>query len=248
MNPVIGRAFLNIGDEVRELACDMRCVAVLWDEVGDEWAAWLSERFAGTLMEAEGKTVRMAAQIPAADLGVALFALLASDRARRPRIETPETIVEALGERAVEAQGVAMNAIAPSFGIEGKGLERERKRRKSKPKPWDWRLVLETALGLMGLKPDVFWSMTLAEWRAAHDGFAAREKRRMRSAAWVLSYQLTAAGCDADKVTPAKLLGEREPKKRVRRSADGEPKLPIDKLYEVLKSNGGFGGAKPAEG
>ncbi|HTV07805.1 MAG TPA: phage tail assembly chaperone [Candidatus Aquilonibacter sp.] len=255
MNPVIGRVPYKIGGEVREFACDMRCVAVLWDEVGDDWATWLTERFAGTLMPMEdGTERRVAAQIPEADLGIALYALLASDRAKRPRIETPEDILRKLfKDQKVDAQVAAMDAIAPSFGIRGKGLEPERKRkRKKKAQPWDWRLILETALGLMGLAPDVFWGMTLAEWRAMHDGYAARQKRDMRNAAWALSYQLTAAGCDPDKVTPAKLLGEttkadREHKRKVREAIEKAKSAPGPNLEMLKLAHAATGGKVGAD-
>lgn len=54
--------------------------------------------------------------------------------------------------------------------------------------------------------------MSLAEWRAAVDGYTEAVMDRRREQAWVLSHQLVAAGCDAEKVTPAKLLGEKEKK------------------------------------
>lgn len=218
MNHVIGRVCIRIDGEVRELACDMRAVAVLWHEIGDDWPAWLTERFAGVVMPApDGTEVRMAAQIPPADLGLALYALLASDRAERRVIESPASILDELDAAGMplgDFQVAAMDAVAPSFGVHGKGLEREPKRkaidgkRKRKPKAWDWRLILETGLGLMGLSPDTFWRMTLAEWRCMHDGYVARHKRYMRARAWSVSYLLSAQGADPDKVRPAKLLGE----------------------------------------
>jgi len=54
--------------------------------------------------------------------------------------------------------------------------------------------------------------MTLAEWRAAVAGYADAAMDRRREQAWEVSHLLIAAGCDAEKVTPAKLLGEKEPK------------------------------------
>ncbi len=48
------------------------------------------------------------------------------------------------------------------------------------------------------------------------DGSAERERADMRKRAWVLSHSLIAAGCDANKVTVAKLLGEKEPRTRSR--------------------------------
>jgi len=54
--------------------------------------------------------------------------------------------------------------------------------------------------------------MTLAEWRAAMEGYADATMGRRREQAWVVSHLLVAAGCEPEKVTPAKLLGEKEPK------------------------------------
>lgn len=66
----------------------------------------------------------------------------------------------------------------------------------------------------MRLTPAVFWRMTLAEWRATVDGYQQDVQRRRREQAWAVSLLMIAAGCDADKVTPAKLLGEKESKRR----------------------------------
>ncbi len=62
--------------------------------------------------------------------------------------------------------------------------------------------------------------MTLSEWRALVDGYARSRSLRMREIAWSLSHQLVAAGCEAEKVTPAKLLGEKEPRRRREMAAD----------------------------
>lgn len=99
----------------------------------------------------------------------------------------------------------------------------------------------------MGLRPADFWAMTLAEWRSAVEGYTQRTQAERRRAAWSLSYQLIAAGCDAEKVTPAKLLGEPDPKpRRTRKQADGRPK--VDVLYKMIRDKGGFAGAKPESG
>jgi hypothetical protein len=66
--------------------------------------------------------------------------------------------------------------------------------------------------------------MTLAEWRAMLDGHAERERHDMRKRAWTLSHQLIAAGCDADKVSVAKLLGEKEKRSRGPKLTDEQRK------------------------
>lgn len=71
--------------------------------------------------------------------------------------------------------------------------------------------------------------MTLAEWRAAVDGYAETATDRRREQAWVLSYQLIAAGCEPDKVTPAKLLGE-----KVKRTPIFDPDVQRQKEKEKI--------------
>lgn len=63
--------------------------------------------------------------------------------------------------------------------------------------------------------------MTLAEWRVAVEGYSEAAQTRRREHAWVVSHLLIAAGCEPDKVTPAKLLGE--PEKRPRRTPIYDP-------------------------
>lgn len=53
-------------------------------------------------------------------------------------------------------------------------------------------------------------------------GLSEVAESRKRLEAWSLSHTLVAAGCDADSVTVAKLLGE--PEKRPRRYVDPEVK------------------------
>jgi hypothetical protein len=56
--------------------------------------------------------------------------------------------------------------------------------------------------------------MTIAEWRVTVEGYTASTKQRRRDQAWAVSHLLIAAGCDADKVTPAQLLGEKISKRQ----------------------------------
>jgi hypothetical protein len=60
--------------------------------------------------------------------------------------------------------------------------------------------------------------MTLAEWHAAKYWFNETLTGKIRELAWSISYLMRATGCDADQVTPSKLLGEPEP---VRRELNG---------------------------
>jgi hypothetical protein len=68
------------------------------------------------------------------------------------------------------------------------------------------------------LLPDVFWTLTLGEWSCLLDGYYEEIEQHRRESAWSLSHLLAAAGCDPDAVTPARLLGEPEP--RIKRSLD----------------------------
>ena len=47
----------------------------------------------------------------------------------------------------------------------------------------------------------------LQSWRYIVRGYEAKIERQRELAAWSVSYLLVGAGCDADKVTPARLLG-----------------------------------------
>jgi hypothetical protein len=69
----------------------------------------------------------------------------------------------------------------------------------------------------MQLLPITFWRLTLAEWRGVLDGYSDRMKDSRRQHAWNVSHLLIAAGCTPDKVTPAKLLGLKEPRGRKRK-------------------------------
>lgn len=79
----------------------------------------------------------------------------------------------------------------------------------------------------MGLMPAVFWRLTMAEWRAMLAGYADRRKGDWRRKAWAVSYQLIAAGCEPHKVTPAKLLGEKEKRKP-------KEELSINEIFERM--------------
>ncbi len=82
----------------------------------------------------------------------------------------------------------------------------------------------------------MFWRLTLAEWRATLDGYAEKQRGEMQRTAWLASHLLIAAGCDAGKVTVAKLLGEEEPKSRRRVLGERERKLrDAQKLWDRMQ-------------
>lgn len=95
--------------------------------------------------------------------------------------------------------------------------------------------MLRTAFGLLGLSPAVFWRLTLAEWRAMLHGYDERQGIAMRKSAWVVSHLLIAAGCDAEKVTIDKLLGEKERKGKRALSADERKVREAEKLRKRLQ-------------
>jgi hypothetical protein len=83
--------------------------------------------------------------------------------------------------------------------------------------------------------------MTIAEWRAVVEGYAAKTLARRREQAWTVSHLLIAAGCDAEKVTPAKLLGEEEKRRSIvdeeKRRARERQKV-LDKIRKDREKRG----------
>jgi hypothetical protein len=77
--------------------------------------------------------------------------------------------------------------------------------------------------------------MTLAEWGCVLDGYYEEIEQRRRESAWSLSHLLAAAGCDADKVTPAKLLGEPEPRTRQVLSPEERKQRDVQKIFQRLE-------------
>jgi hypothetical protein len=128
-----------------------------------------------------------------------------------------------------------------AYGVRSTGGSRrgraQRDERASKPdRAWNWFRVLRLAFGPLQIDPQRFWRLTFAEWRALLAGYADRIKADRRSQAWVLSHLLVAAGCDPNKVTPAKLLGEKE---RPRKVEPAQP--PIDEILRRLRVGGDDG-------
>lgn len=67
------------------------------------------------------------------------------------------------------------------------------------------------------------------------DGYADRQRVVMQRTAWAVSHLLIAAGCDAKKVTVAKLLGEDEPKGKQVIPDDVRRKMDAEKLWAKLQ-------------
>lgn len=83
-----------------------------------------------------------------------------------------------------------------------------------------------------------FWRMSLAEWRAALDGFADAQKQKRHQVAWQLQYLLIAAGVEADKVTVAKLLGEDEPARRREIEPEERKRRAVEKMLDEFEKLG----------
>lgn len=66
-------------------------------------------------------------------------------------------------------------------------------------------------------------------------GYDERQSVAMRKSAWVVSHLLIAAGCEAEKVTISKLLGEKERKGRRVMDADERKKREAEKLRNRLQ-------------
>lgn len=78
------------------------------------------------------------------------------------------------------------------------------------------------------MTPATFWRLTLAEWRAILEGYEQRHEDTRYQQAWTVSYLLIAAGCDAAKVTPEKLLGLKEQKTR---RSKPKPELSLNEIF-----------------
>jgi hypothetical protein len=235
---VSGRGTFELGGATRFLACDMRAAESLYGAVGELWPYWMVERCVGSVYEIDGQTIRVADQMPSEELATLLIALLASDRSRSGRIDTVKSILDAIGpDGLLEAQQAATYVVQPCFAIPGKGLVKEKRRRARKRKaPWDWKRVLEVAFGPLGLRPEVFWSLTLVEWHMLQNGYAESERIDMRKRAWQSRYQLIAGGAKPEDVTISNLLGERD--RKPRRAAKQTSQPSIREMWEQFQRLG----------
>ena len=93
--------------------------------------------------------------------------------------------------------------------------------KRTRANAWSWASVFEVAAALGLSRVDLF-RLPLCTWRHYVAGFEARIERERSLAAWCVSYLLIAAGADADKVQPDKLLGRGKPQRRMRELTDEE--------------------------
>lgn len=72
------------------------------------------------------------------------------------------------------------------------------------------------------------------------DGYADVLKSNMRMQAWTVSHLLVAAGCDPGKVTPAKLLGEKEKRERMTLDPEERKRRAAERVWKKMqeKKNG----------
>ena len=117
---ITGVTTLTIAGEERTLACDMNCAAVLHEAVGERWPEWLTNRFLGITVEGGRKLEPLAP----ADIMLALYALLGTDRVDQPRTETVQTLTRSIGPFAyAETQVAVVRCVAAAFGLPGKFVD-----------------------------------------------------------------------------------------------------------------------------
>ncbi|QNI38414.1 phage tail assembly chaperone [Edaphobacter albus] len=114
-------------------------------------------------------------------------------------------------------------------GRRGRGGRASWKR--SRVNAWNWHKVLKVGLVELALTPERFWRTTLAEWRVMLDGLVDTQATDMRKRAWELSHLLVAAGCKPEKVTVAKLLGEKE---RPQRDPHARAKRDAERIFKAI--------------
>lgn len=74
----------------------------------------------------------------------------------------------------------------------------------------------------------------MAEWRVMLDGLVEMQAIDMRKRAWELSHLLVAAGCKPEKVTVAKLLGEKE---KPQRDPHVRAKRDAERIFKAIHKN-----------
>lgn len=67
------------------------------------------------------------------------------------------------------------------------------------------------------------------------DGYAEREKVSMRKTAWAVSHLLIAAGCDAEKVTVEKLLGEKARRRRPQIDPEVQKRRAAERIWQRVE-------------
>src|SRR5271170_1157283 len=98
MNSITGRTEIEVGGEVRSIACDMNAADVLFDKYGEHFTLLLLEKFAGKPVTLPGgKKGREMEPMSPAFLASILYALLASDREDGRRIESEASLRKSMG-------------------------------------------------------------------------------------------------------------------------------------------------------
>ena len=123
MNPILGQTPVTIAGERRTLVCDMNAGAALFD-FDQHWTLWLAERFVAKPTRVDGKTLMHLPPLSPGDLSIALYAMLATDRAQKSRDESPESLRMAIGIRQIaELQQACTRAVLAGLGVPGEGIE-----------------------------------------------------------------------------------------------------------------------------
>lgn len=125
MNSITGRTEVEVGGEVRSIACDMNAADVLFDKHGEHFTLMLLEKFAGKPVDLPGgKKGRRMEPLRPAFLASILYALLATDREDSKRIESEESLRKAMGFSGLDAlQTKVMQCVLVSFGVPGEAFE-----------------------------------------------------------------------------------------------------------------------------
>jgi hypothetical protein len=99
----------------------MNCAAILFEQHGEAWPSWLTERFLGISVDG-GRELK---PLSPADMISTLYALLASDRADHPR---PFESVALLGRiigiaEYADLQLAVIRCVMTAFGVPGKFVD-----------------------------------------------------------------------------------------------------------------------------
>lgn len=125
MDSVRGVVEVEVAGEKRTLACDMLAADVLFQQLGPHWLLWLYERFVGKPGKLpDGTKIRKMDPLSPKDLVVALYGMLAADRAASDRQESIDSLTRAISPFAVlELQQALTRAVLTSLGVPGEVKE-----------------------------------------------------------------------------------------------------------------------------
>lgn len=122
-NPILGQTPVTIAGERRTLVCDMNAGATLFD-FDQHWTLWLAERFVARPQKVDGRTVMQLPPLSPADLSIALYAMLSTDRAQKPREESPDSLRMVIGINQIASlQQACTRAVLAGLGVPGEGIE-----------------------------------------------------------------------------------------------------------------------------